>query len=220
MLKSDGFDLHVLSFDYGQRHQKELSYAAQCARRVAARHHIVDLRAYGQLLEGSALTDASVEVPEGHYAEESMRITIVPNRNAIMLALAYGVAVAEDANCVGFGAHGGDHFIYPDCRPAFVDLFDAMERVATETTISLYAPFLRCTKADIVSLGVKLGVPFEQTWSCYAGQDVHCGRCGTCVERKHAFRDAEVADPTSYADAVFGFDLTGPAEADLVAATS
>jgi 7-cyano-7-deazaguanine synthase len=159
-----------------------------------------------------------VEVPEGHYAEESMRVTVVPNRNAIMLALAYGVAVAENANCVAFGAHGGDHFIYPDCRPGFMDAFEGMERLGTETEISIYAPFRQQTKADIVSLGAKLGVPFDETWSCYEGQQVHCGRCGTCVERIQAFRDAGVADPTSYADATFALDLTGPV--DLAATTS
>jgi 7-cyano-7-deazaguanine synthase len=212
LLRSEGFDLHLLSFDYGQRHQKELTYASRCSERLRAHHDVIDLRAYGNLLTGSALTDPSIDMPQGHYAEESMRITVVPNRNAIMLALAYGVAVAEGADRVAFGAHGGDHFIYPDCRPVFVEAFESMENVANDFNIPMYAPFLHRTKADIVALGTRLAVPFDETWSCYEGRELHCGRCGTCVERKHAFRDADVPDPTQYEDAAFGFDLTGPTQ--------
>lgn len=211
VLADDRDELHLLSFNYGQRHAKEVSYAKLCATRLQAAHDIVDLRTYGRLLTGSSLTD-DIAVPHGHYAEESMRITVVPNRNSIMLALAYGVAVAEKADRVAFGAHGGDHFIYPDCRPAFVEAFEAAEHLANDGfgDIALYAPFIHQTKSDIVAIGTRIGVPFVETWSCYEGGEVHCGRCGTCVERKHAFRDAAVNDPTTYRDPTFGFDLEDP----------
>lgn len=201
VLNSDRVDLNLLSFDYGQRHRKELEFATLCARRLRARHDVIDLTSVGALLTGSALTD-NIEVPEGHYAEESMRTTVIPNRNAIMLSVAFGVAVARDAELVAYAAHGGDHFIYPDCRPAFVDAFANMERRANEgfADVRLEAPFLNLSKAQVVELGERLGVPYQETWSCYQGGDVHCGRCGTCVERKEAFRLAGVNDPTQYAD--------------------
>jgi 7-cyano-7-deazaguanine synthase len=198
-LHAHGHALHLLSFDYGQRHRKELGFAARCASRLGAPHDIVDLSAVGRLLGGSALTDA-IAVPDGHYAEESMRVTVVPNRNAIMLSIAVGVAVAEGASRVGFAAHGGDHFIYPDCRPAFVEAFEEMTRLANEGfgDVTIEAPFLHMSKADIVRLGSELGVDFADTWSCYKGGEVHCRTCGTCVERREAFELAGVADPTTY----------------------
>jgi 7-cyano-7-deazaguanine synthase len=211
LLAHEGDELHLISFDYGQRHARELAYAERCAQRLAVRHDVVDLRAYGRLLTGSALTD-DIAVPHGHYAEESMRVTVVPNRNSIMLALAYGVAVADGAQRVAYGAHGGDHFIYPDCRPAFVEAFDRAERLANDgfADVQLYTPFLHGPKSAIVTVGARIGVPFTDTWSCYEGDDVHCGCCGTCVERKHAFRDASVSDPTIYRDSAFGLDLEAP----------
>jgi 7-cyano-7-deazaguanine synthase len=189
----------LVSFDYGQRHKKELEYAHRCATRLMVPHDVVDIAAVGCLLTGSALTSGGA-VPDGHYAEETMRVTVVPNRNAIMLAVAFGVAAAERADAVAAAVHGGDHFIYPDCRPAFVDAFEAMQRHALDglARISFYTPFLR--KADIVREGAKLGVPFAETWSCYKGGALHCGRCGTCVERREAFHLADVEDPTSYED--------------------
>ena len=144
-------------------------------------------------------------MPDGHYAEESMKITVVPNRNAIMLSIAYGVAVSKGANAVAAAFHGGDHFIYPDCRPGFINAFAAMQSHALEglSNIQLYTPFVNLTKADIAVEGARLGVPFEYTWSCYKGGDLHCGRCGTCVERREAFDLAGVSDPTIYADPDF-----------------
>lgn len=201
-LAAAGERLALLSVDYGQRHRRELACAALAAQRLGARHAVADLAQVGTLLTGSALTDATVEVPDGHYAEASMRSTVVPNRNAILLSVATGVAAAVGARAVAFGAHGGDHFVYPDCRPAFVDAFEHLARVANEGFVDpgfrVLAPFLRSTKADIVRVGAELGVPFADTWSCYRGGDRHCGRCGTCVERREAFAVAGVADPTDY----------------------
>lgn len=194
----------LISFDYGQRHKKELHFAKLCAERLGVPHHLIDISTIGQALSGSALTD-SIDVPEGHYAEDTMKITIVPNRNAIMLTIAYGIAVAQKASAIATAVHGGDHFIYPDCRPEFIKAFDAMQTRALEgvAEISLYTPFLNMTKAEIVAEGARLGVDFKNTWSCYKGGDLHCGRCGTCVERQEAFGLANVTDPTIYEDSEF-----------------
>lgn len=194
----------LLSFNYGQRHLKELDYAATCAERLNVPHQIIDLRAIGAALTGSALTD-DIDVPDGHYEEESMRVTVVPNRNAIMLTVAFGVAAANGDDAVATAVHGGDHFIYPDCRPAFTESFNAMQKAALDgyADVSLYTPFVHRTKADIVTEGARCSTPFAQTWSCYKGGDVHCGRCGTCVERREAFHLAGVPDPTVYADPEF-----------------
>jgi 7-cyano-7-deazaguanine synthase len=194
----------LLSFDYGQRHRKELDYAAACAKRLGVPHQIIDIRPIGSHLTGSALTD-NIDVPDGHYAEETMKATVVPNRNAIMLAIAFGLAAAQKADAVAVAVHGGDHFIYPDCRPGFIDAFQVMQDAALDgyASVKLQAPYVNATKADIVTDGAKHGTPFAETWSCYKGGARHCGRCGTCVERREAFHLAGVADPTDYEDADF-----------------
>lgn len=197
----------LLSFDYGQRHRKELDSARACAERLGVPHQIIDIRSIGASLSGSALTD-DVDVPDGHYAEETMKITVVPNRNAIMLAIAFGVAAAQKAEAVALAVHGGDHFIYPDCRPGFIDAFQTMQNHALEgyADIKLLAPYVHASKADIVIDGAKYGTPFAATWSCYKGGEHHCGRCGTCVERREAFHLAGIEDPTLYEDPDFWCD--------------
>ena len=203
LLAQGGEELHLVSFEYGQRHHKELEFADRAASRLGARWTVIDLQAAGltSLLRGSALTDASVEVPDGHYAADTMKATIVPNRNAIMLAIACAAAESEGADVVGVAVHAGDHFIYPDCRPEFIGAFEAMERLAMDRpSLRIEAPFLDRSKADIVRIGADLGVPFQETWSCYKGGELHCGACGTCVERREAFQLAEVPDPTTYVE--------------------
>ncbi|MFQ0814273.1 7-cyano-7-deazaguanine synthase [Brucella anthropi] len=197
----------LLSFDYGQRHRKELDSARACAERLGVPHQIIDIRSIGASLSGSALTD-DVDVPDGHYAEETMKITVVPNRNVIMLAIAFGVAAAQKAEAVALAVHGGDHFIYPDCRPGFIDAFQTMQNHALEgyADIKLLAPYVHASKADIVIDGAKYGTPFAATWSCYKGGEHHCGRCGTCVERREAFHLAGIEDPTLYEDPDFWCD--------------
>lgn len=197
----------LVSFDYGQRHRKELDFAARAATRLGVPHHLIDMRTIGAALTGSALTD-DLDVPDGHYAEETMRITVVPNRNAIMLTIAFGVAAAQGADAVATAVHGGDHFIYPDCRPAFTEAFQAMQDAALDgyASVRLITPYVHRTKADIVTDGARVGTPFAETWSCYKGGDIHCGRCGTCVERREAFDLAGVTDPTDYADPDFWRD--------------
>ncbi len=194
----------LVSFNYGQRHRKELDFAARCASRLSVPHHIIDIASIGGHLSGSALTD-NVEVPDGHYAEETMKATVVPNRNAIMLAIAFGLAAAQKADAVAVAVHGGDHFIYPDCRPGFIDAFQHMQNEALEgyASVKLLAPYVDVSKAAIVVDGEKHGTPFSETWSCYKGGELHCGRCGTCVERREAFHLAGVPDPTEYEDQDF-----------------
>lgn len=194
----------LLSFDYGQRHKKELDSAKACAERLVIPHQIIDITNIGASLTGSALTD-NIDVPDGHYAEETMKITVVPNRNAIMLAIAFGVAAAQKAEAIALAVHGGDHFIYPDCRPGFIDAFQTMQNHALDgyADIKLLAPYVHASKADIVIDGAKYGTPFAATWSCYKGGEHHCGRCGTCVERREAFHLAGIQDPTLYEDADF-----------------
>lgn len=192
----------LVSFDYGQRHAKELEFAARAATRLGVPHDVIDMRGIGAVLTGSALTQDDVDVPDGHYAEETMRITVVPNRNAIMLTVAYGIAAAHRDDAVATAVHGGDHFIYPDCRPEFTRAFEVMQNHALDgyANVSLFTPFVDIPKADIVTIGARHHVPFADTWSCYKGGQHHCGRCGTCVERREAFAIAGVDDPTTYDD--------------------
>jgi len=200
----------LLSFDYGQRHVKELESAAACAKRLGVGHQVIDISGFGRMLSGSALTD-EVAVPDGHYAEETMKLTIVPNRNAIMLTVAFGLAAARKARAVAVAVHGGDHFIYPDCRPGFIDAFQRMQDEALQDVaeITLEAPFVQLSKADIVTEGARNGTPFAETWSCYKGGARHCGRCGTCVERREAFDLAGVDDPTEYDDPDYWLQAVG-----------
>jgi 7-cyano-7-deazaguanine synthase len=198
----------LISFDFGQRHRKEVEFAARCAERLGVPHDLIDMSHIGQHLSGSALTD-DVDVPDGHYAEENMKVTVVPNRNAIMLAIAFGVAAAKQADAVATAVHGGDHFIYPDCRPEFTEAFEAMQARALDgyASVRLYTPFVREPKSAIVAEGARHDTPFADTWSCYKGGETHCGRCGTCVERREAFHLAGVEDPTVYADPDYWKDV-------------
>lgn len=194
-----GREVHALSFDYGQRHKKELEFARRAAYDIGGTWDLIDLSSLTHLIGGSSLTD-NIPVPDGHYAQENMKITVVPNRNAIMLSIAYGVAVAEKADAVAIAVHAGDHFIYPDCRPAFTEAFERMQDKAIEGfgNVQLLTPFIKYSKSDIVKKGQTAGTPFHKTWSCYKGGDIHCGTCGTCVERKEAFQLAGIEDPTIY----------------------
>lgn len=200
----------LVSFNYGQRHLKELDFARACADDLGVEHIVIDISGIGRQLSGSALTD-DVAVPDGHYAEETMRITVVPNRNAIMLAIAFGIAAARGADAVATAVHGGDHFIYPDCRPGFTEAFETMQRqaLAGVADVRLYTPYVHTDKAAIAAEGVRLGVDYTRSWSCYKGGEIHCGRCGTCVERREAFHLAGAEDPTTYADPDFWKEACG-----------
>lgn len=198
-LLSERRELHALSVDYGQRHHRELQAAREICDHYEVPHRIADLRALAPLFGANALTDGNVSVPEGHYEEEGMKATVVPNRNMLLIAVAAAWAMSLKASSVAYGAHGGDHAIYPDCRPAFADALDQAIRLADWHEVCLERPFVGMDKTAIVRRGAELGVPFALTWSCYVGGARHCGRCGTCVERKEAFAKAKVTDPTVYA---------------------
>lgn len=193
-----------LSFDYGQRHRyQELQAAWLIASHYQIDHEVIDLNSLGKLLGGSALTDDSIAVPDGHYAAETMRATVVPNRNAIMLSIAFGIARAASALRVECGTHAGDHHIYPDCRLPFIRAYQRAMTCANEDLPDLekpilITPFISMTKAQIVTEGTRLGVPYGITYSCYKGGIYHCGTCGTCTERKEAFELAGIVDPTPY----------------------
>ncbi|WNI18831.1 7-cyano-7-deazaguanine synthase QueC [Actinacidiphila sp. ITFR-21] len=205
------FALVAVTVDYGQRHRREIDSARQIAAHYGAAHHVVDFSGFGALLGGSALTDDSVSVPDGHYAEQSMRATVVPNRNAVLASVAVSVGVAVRAGTVALGMHSGDHFIYPDCRPPFVAALRELVAVANEgfATPLVQAPFMDWSKADIATHGTRLGAPLERSWSCYKGGEVHCGVCGTCYERREAFQLAGLTDPTEYRDDVTVFTAPG-----------
>lgn len=192
----------ALSVDYGQRHRKELHFAAATVQRLGVEHAVADLSALRPLMRSqlalSSQVDDVVPVPEGHYAEESMKQTIVPNRNMLLLAAAGAWAISRRADLVAYAAHAGDHAIYPDCREEFVVALDAALRLADWHPVRIARPFVHWTKAGIVERGAALGVPFAETWSCYKGGAKHCGKCGTCYERREAFQHAGVLDPTEY----------------------
>lgn len=198
-LLAEGREVHCLSVDYGQRHRRELEAARAICAHYGVDHRLADLRALAPLFGSNALT-GGVKVPEGHYEEESMKATVVPNRNMLLISVATAWAVSLRAESVAYGAHGGDHAIYPDCRPEFAEALDRAVRLADWHEVRLERPFVKMDKADIVRRGAELDVPFGLTWSCYVGGERHCGKCGTCVERKEAFRLAGVADPTDYAN--------------------
>lgn len=197
-LLAEGREVFALSVDYGQRHRREIEAAKVIADFYKIKHQVADLRALSPLFGSNALTDAKVAVPEGHYEEVSMKATVVPNRNMLLISVATAWAISLRASSVAYGAHGGDHAIYPDCRPAFADALDKAMRLADWHEVSLERPFVGMDKAAIVKLGSNLKVPLHLTWSCYVGGAKHCGKCGTCVERKEAFLKAGVPDPTDY----------------------
>lgn len=197
--KKQGDCIRAIAFNYGQRHAKELEYAMQNAKRLEVPFQCVDLSSLAQVLPGSSQTDMTVSVPEGHYAEDSMRTTVVPNRNMILLAIATGHAIAHHMDFVSYAAHAGDHAVYPDCRPKFTAHMARIMGCCDWKKVKLLRLFIKISKADIVKIGLNAGVDFSQTWSCYKGGDIHCGRCGTCIERREAFHLAGVTDPTTYA---------------------
>lgn len=188
----------AVSFDYGSRHNgRELPLAAMHCRRLGIPHVVIDLGFIGHCFKSSLLVGGE-PVPEGHYAEPNMRSTVVPFRNGIMIAVAVGLAESEGLRRVLLANHGGDHAIYPDCRPEFVGAMDAAARAGTYAGVSVEGPYTNLTKADIARRGKALGIDYAETWSCYKGGERHCGRCGTCVERREALSEAGIIDTTEY----------------------
>ncbi len=198
-LRSQGYEIRALGINYGQRHLKELEAAREVCVSLGVEFRVADLSSLKSLLAGSALTSEAIAVPEGHYTSETMKVTVVPNRNMLMLAAAIAWGISAGFESVAYGAHAGDHAIYPDCRPEFVQTMGQAARLCHFDAVEILTPFLHKTKAEIVKIGQDLNVPFHLTWSCYQGGEVHCGQCGTCSERAEAFVLAGVPDPTPYA---------------------
>ncbi len=189
--------VYALTLNYGQRHAQEIECARWNCEHLDVKHLIVDITSISPLLKGSALTD-KLEVPDGNYTDEKMRLTVVPNRNMIFLSLAIAYAVNLGACEVYYGAHAGDSAIYPDCRPLFIDKMNAVAAVANYKSVRIVAPFSMMDKGDIIKLGARLDVPYEHTWTCYKGLEKACGTCGSCTERLEAFAKAGRKDPLEY----------------------
>ncbi|MDB6167277.1 MAG: queC [Verrucomicrobia bacterium] len=189
----------VVSFDYGSKHNaREIPFAAEHAARFGLRHEVIRLDFMNRLF-ASDLLKSGGEIPEGHYEAASMQRTVVPFRNAIMLSIACGFAESMGAEGLVIAAHGGDHAIYPDCREDFMRAMGDAMRAGTYAEVQLLRPFIAMTKGSIAAEGARRGVDFARTWSCYKGGGIHCGKCGTCVERREAFAQAGLKDPTVYA---------------------
>lgn len=227
---TDNSNIKAISFNYGQRHKKEIDYARRQCFALGVVHTEVDITSITSLLanSGSSLV-SDTDVPEGHYGEENMKATVVPNRNMIMASIAAGYAVANEATALWMGVHAGDHFIYPDCRPKFFNALNHTIVLGNEGFGSIpeitdkiapiefvQTPYINMTKAEIAYIALTSGLALETTWSCYKGGEIHCGRCGTCVERIEAIQDALIKvrresrgwrgvleDPTEYEDYEF-----------------
>lgn len=188
----------AISFDYGSNHNaKEIPFAQLHCRRLGIEHLVIPLEFIHRYFDSSLLQGAEA-IPEGHYAADNMKSTVVPFRNAIMLSVAVGLAESRHLNYVMMANHGGDHTIYPDCRPEFVKAFSDASVAGTYEKVEVWAPYTMLTKVDIAKRGKELGIDYSETWSCYKGGDVHCGRCGTCMERKEALEQAGIVDHTAY----------------------
>ena len=194
-LLAHGDSVQAIGVNYKQRHGKELACAADLCNGLGVRFDVLDLSSLSGFLTGSSQSDPSVPVPFGKYDEPSMKLTVVPNRNMFMLAAAGAVAIARKADRLAYGAHAGDHTIYPDCRPEFVGAMGTAFGLCDWHTLGLHAPYIDMTKGDICKRGVELRVPYEKTWTCYVGGDKPCGQCGACTERAEAFEFAGVSDP-------------------------
>lgn len=204
-LRTNGWELAALSFNYGQRHSKELDYAEAVCTRYEIKHHVIDLRVLNPLLQGSSLT-SDVDVPEGHYSQENMKATVVPNRNMIMISIGIGYAVSLDYDHVYVAVHAGDHAIYPDCRKEFIAALSNVSQIANYRPVTVQAPFIDIDKEQILIEGAAHGLKendYAFTWTCYNGRDKACGRCGSCVERLEAFHKTGWADPIEYEDREF-----------------
>ncbi len=188
----------AVTFDYGSNHAaRETACARHHCALLGIEHMVIDL-AFMKRFFHSSLLDGADAIPEGSYDDSNMKSTVVPFRNGIMLSVACGLAETRGLKRVLIANHGGDHAIYPDCRPAFVDAMNAAMQAGTYEGVTLAAPYTDLTKADIVRRGAALGIDYGHTYSCYRGGEHHCGTCGTCTERREAFREAGVPDPTQY----------------------
>ncbi len=187
-----------ISFDYGSNHNaREIPFARMHCERLGIRHLVINLSFIHQYFKSSLLSGAD-KIPEGSYDDDNMKSTVVPFRNGIMLSIAVGIAESEGLKKVFIANHGGDHAIYPDCREEFIEAINAASQAGTYEHVRILAPYTNIIKTDIALRGKQLGIDYSETWSCYKGGEVHCGKCGTCVERKQALREAGLEDTTQY----------------------
>ncbi len=199
LLKNEGHEVRCLTVGYGQRHKREIHHAIDLCAKIGVDHKILSLdRELLPILSGSSQTSRDIEVPEGHYTDETMKQTVVPNRNMILLSLATAWAISTKSHAVAYAAHAGDHAIYPDCREEFINPLSQAIRMCDWHKVDVVRPFIQLNKAAIVEMGERLQVPMHLTWSCYKGGNKHCGKCGTCAERIEAFELARVMDLTEY----------------------
>lgn len=188
----------AISFDYGSNHNgKEIKCASLHCERLGITHVVIPLDFMRRYFR-SSLLDGAEAIPEGHYEDDNMRSTVVPFRNGIMLSVAVGMAESNELQYVMMANHGGDHTIYPDCRPEFINAMSSAMTLGTDTHVEVFAPYTNITKSDIARHGKTLGIDYSETWSCYKGGDKHCGKCGTCVERIEALAEAGIEDTTEY----------------------
>jgi len=188
----------AVTFDYGSKHNaREIAWAKVHCGRLGIRHIVIKLD-FMQKYFTSSLLEGGDEIPEGHYADENMKSTVVPFRNGIMLSVAAGIAESNGLKKILIANHGGDHTIYPDCRPEFIGAMDRAIANGTYEDVRIDAPYTNITKADIAKIGKRLGIDYSETWSCYKGGERHCGKCGTCIERKEAMALAGIDDRTEY----------------------
>ena len=196
-LISEWKEVLAISFDYGQRHKKELDYAAKTCAKLGIPHQVVDLSSITGLINNSCLT-GEVSVTDGEYYEESMKLTVVPNRNSILANIAIAYAINIEADEISLWVHSGDHHIYPDCRPLFIEALRDLAQVCDYRRIGVYTPYLQADKRDILLDGVKFWVDYGSTWTCYKGSELACWVCGSCNERLAAFKEAGLSDPLRY----------------------
>lgn len=190
----------AISYDYGSNHNaNEIPLAKMHCARLGIEHLVIPLSFMHEYFNSSLLQGAD-SIPEGHYEDENMKSTVVPFRNGIMLSIACGIAESRNLRHVMIANHGGDHAIYPDCRANFIDAMSQAMQNGTYVNADIVAPYTHITKSDIARRGKKLGIDYSETWSCYKGGEIHCGKCGTCVERKEALREAGIQDTTRYAN--------------------
>jgi len=196
---SENDEIYAISFNYGQKHNKELIIAAQVCQELNISHKVVDITAINSLMAGSSLTlDSDEAIPEGDYEDANMKSTVVPNRNMVLISMAIAYAVSLEASKVYYGAHSGDHDIYPDCRPEFVEAMNAVSLIANYQAVEIVAPFLKSSKAEILASGLAMNLDYSKTWTCYNGREKACGKCGSCLERLASFKQHNLTDPIKY----------------------
>lgn len=197
-LKNKDYEVYGVTFSYAQRHEKELIFAEYWGKKLCDKWHKLDISFMEFITSNSALIDKNINLPQDHYTNENQKVTVVPNRNMVMLSIAIAWAENLGVKHVYFGAHANDQTIYPDCREEFVFAISRASQLATYTNVEVKAPFAQMHKYEIAKLGSDLGVDYSKTWSCYEGLDRHCGKCATCQERKEAFEKNNIQDVTEY----------------------